>query len=1268
VVELHGPDGQPIATAQGRSNRSPRITAQPLTQNGTYVVLVRHLSDWSPWQYTLTVIKNPGPTATDPDGGDIAPGESKTGSIESGDLDAFAFSANAGDAATVLVGKTGGHYYFEPVLELHGPDGRKIAGPSANITAQPLTQSGTYLVIVADSDGYRRGQYALTVIKNPGPNARDPDGGDIAPGEYRTGSIGIGDLDAFAFSANAGDTATVLVAKTAGNYYFRPAMELHGPGGTVVATAEGERSATVGAEPLTQTGTYLVIVHDHAGTSEGQYALTVIKNPGPNAGDPDGGDVAPGEYKTGSIRIGDLDAFAFSARAGDRATVLVTKTEGDVLFYPSAELHAPDGSIVKTSSGERSAVIAGAPLAQTGTYLVVVRDRSGYHQGQYALNVFKNPGPNAGDPDGGDMAPGERKTGTIETGGDVDAYTFWANAGDTAKITVGNITGGLTGSLFFQPDVQLQGPDGTVIAIAWGEGSATVVAEPVTQTGTYLVIVRNGFGLYEGRYEIALRREPPALIETVAFQQAGINSATVAGDLTGTVDSNDLEFVWITTGSFAGQGYSRGMFQANLDGTTYPVTWGGVLFARPQEKRIYLKGAISGELLGTVEGYLTESTPESGIYDHYQATWKIRPADTPTMSGTIAVSGTLAYESPVEVSKTPIHVLQNNLFITADGDYDGVSLSAVVTSLKVIRPDNPSTLDGFSTISFTSRSGSGQAWTYDVQGPSGPTQMTGLISDPFFGVLSATWDEQNPLKPRSLTISRVDLGLPPAPDLKVSISGPQRASPGQTVNYLVEYKNRGMLAADNVGLTLEIPEIVKYVSASNGSVYLPPCSHGVVFWPIGTVSARTGGQRTLTVEVVWGLPQGTSVDVRSTMFMFPWPLPPAPIPGVPGVPMPPVPDEPAVPVPPWGPCGDDICVPLFECSWCSDCEIDDCTPDAPDLEPPDELPEPNLPEPTLPDGCQHDATFCPQQDEMIYAPSLSVDDLVDCNAGGVEGTLVYDERAIRTLQYSLGEGIGNNCDGTCTLIQRCQRWTVGLERTCTATWARFIDPEGGLKCAVASISCGDWRTVKTETEVTEQTRNCPCPPQCPQCPDACPDPKDEDGGTTTVVTAHDPNRKFGPQGNVAAGQKLAYKVECENEGEGIAFGVYFTDTLDPSLDDSTLEIGPVVDVNSGEQIGGAGTYNPETRTVIWFVGQVDPGQGGYADFSVSVRSDAPVGTEIINIGTVHFPSVPEETKTNAIISTIVAADSINARSNASLRQLSLLAMAWLEPDRMDAGW
>lgn len=139
---------------------------------------------------------------------------------------------------------------------------------------------------------------------------------------------------------------------------------------------------------------------------------------------------------------------------------------------------------------------------------------------------------------------------------------------------------------------------------------------------------------------------------------------------------------------------------------------------------------------------------------------------------------------------------------------------------------------------------------------------------------------------------------------------------------------------------------------------------------------------------------------------------------------------------------------------------------------------------------------------------------------------------------------------------------------------------------------------------------------------------------TRISTARDPNRKMGPQGNVVAGQKLDYRVEYENEGEGIAFGVYFTDTLDEDLDDSTLEIGPVINVHTGLQIAPPGIYISATRTIIWFVGQVDPNHGGYADFSMSVKPDAINGTEIINFATVYFPSVPEATRTNGIVSIV----------------------------------
>jgi uncharacterized repeat protein (TIGR01451 family) len=152
-------------------------------------------------------------------------------------------------------------------------------------------------------------------------------------------------------------------------------------------------------------------------------------------------------------------------------------------------------------------------------------------------------------------------------------------------------------------------------------------------------------------------------------------------------------------------------------------------------------------------------------------------------------------------------------------------------------------------------------------------------------------------------------------------------------------------------------------------------------------------------------------------------------------------------------------------------------------------------------------------------------------------------------------------------------------------------------------------------------------------PEACPE-YEKDAWNSQVTVARDPNIKYGPEGNVRPGQTLEYRVEYENEGEGIAFGVYFVDTLDEDLDDSTLVVGPVFSTVDGSEIAPAGTYNPASRTITWLVGEVGPGEGGYSDISVNVRGNAIDGTEIINFGTVHFPSVPETTRTNGIVSLV----------------------------------
>lgn len=128
---------------------------------------------------------------------------------------------------------------------------------------------------------------------------------------------------------------------------------------------------------------------------------------------------------------------------------------------------------------------------------------------------------------------------------------------------------------------------------------------------------------------------------------------------------------------------------------------------------------------------------------------------------------------------------------------------------------------------------------------------------------------------------------------------------------------------------------------------------------------------------------------------------------------------------------------------------------------------------------------------------------------------------------------------------------------------------------------------------------------------------------TTIRVAHDPNQKsVSPTGDVQPGDLLTYTVEYQNEGAGTAYGVYVTDQLDEDLDAATLNV------------GGGGTYDPATRTITWYVGEVGPGAGGSFTFSAKVRGDAPPGTVISNFATVVFPSVPEVTRTNLVTNAI----------------------------------
>jgi uncharacterized repeat protein (TIGR01451 family) len=343
-------------------------------------------------------------------------------------------------------------------------------------------------------------------------------------------------------------------------------------------------------------------------------------------------------------------------------------------------------------------------------------------------------------------------------------------------------------------------------------------------------------------------------LEILESQEITLNNVTVNGDLSGTLNFTDLEIVKINTGSFSGKGFSKGEFEANLEGLTYKGDWRGATYFIPSENKIYLKGEISGDISGIVEGFLVESTPGNGIYDKYQATWKLNRLNIENLSAIISLEGTLSYLPPSSFT-SGLYLYQANMEGGALGYYAG-PLNAVVTHLR-LTSENAYKGQGFSIISYNSSLGQGEAWAYNYTSAPNPNivEFQGLFKDPILGKLSGFLDENKSPKTLSGTIERLDFGAEPQAELKVNVWSPTRVSPGEKIYYIIEYRNDGLKAAENVFISCLLDTFVKYIYASAG-VHYSPYAHRLT-WKISSLPAKSMGYLSFQVEIIWGLPPHT---------------------------------------------------------------------------------------------------------------------------------------------------------------------------------------------------------------------------------------------------------------------------------------------------------------------------------------------------------------------------------------------------------------------------
>jgi uncharacterized repeat protein (TIGR01451 family) len=760
-----------------------------------------------------------------------------------------------------------------------------------------------------------------------------------------------------------------------------------------------------------------------------------------------------------------------------------------------------------------------------------------------------------------------------------------------------------------------------------------------------------------------------AISETLRLLTASLTNVTISGDFNSVIDFNSFQVITIESGPFAGQGFAKANWQVNLGGVNYSGTWRAVAtrVSSQDSNSINITGVLSGDISGITKGAFVESSADPNAALVFSSEWNISRLKNITVTSTVQLSGALSAVSQTVWPATSLYVCQGSFNADCFGSYTG-PLGVVLTHLRIASAGNPCYGEGFSALSYESDVGQGMAYAYNNLQSPGVSILTGASANPLLGVLVATLDENHSPKRLSVTFERVDLGLPPQPILDVKVIAPSRVSPGQTISYVLEYSNEGARPADNVRIASKLPKKVQLVSSSPDAVFdsaglgdgLPEIS-----WFIESVPAKSKGRRSVTVKVNWGLSQLETLNSCAIVESYQEDQRPD------------FSVQTTVAEP------NDAQIDVSRVFYLDGNEVWASNSTCIVHEAEFEINEPNL----IIDSS--DTTFSSLL-EFTANPYFYIKTDGDVSGGIINLELLVQLYIMSEPEKSgtiikVGAWLGeksfltwlhdNDYIGQSSFDQYMK--TAG--ETYVVMWegrdiiGKFSEQgdyydfitKGVMDKLDTSFAGGlgetiaEYESQKTQPRIrTDSAENALAdalelhlrkyegmkPPE----PYTVPREQTDDLYWAwlkvkkaaaylkqSIAAALDPNKKYGPQGRVLPDQKLDYRVEFENVGSGIAFGVYFTDTLDEDVNDATLQIGPVYDVNTGAVLAGPGIYNPATRTIYWFVGQVDPNQGGFADFSVNVNPDAGHGTEIINYATIYFPSVPQQLQTNGIVSTVL---------------------------------
>jgi hypothetical protein len=203
--------------------------------------------------------------------------------------------------------------------------------------------------------------------------------------------------------------------------------------------------------------------------------------------------------------VGDIDAWTFTAQAGENIVVRMGEIsdDGKSPLTPELRLYGPDGALLAEEHNNYTVVSEVTALAtNSGTFTVVAADWSfGWvGTGNYQLTLALMPsGYVISNGDDGGLLPAQGSASGEITLGDVDVWSFAADAGDNITLRINKVidNGG------FVPWIRLYAPNGVLVAEKSGSTQAEISFRAAENCFYVLVVGDRAFGFAgAGTYEL----------------------------------------------------------------------------------------------------------------------------------------------------------------------------------------------------------------------------------------------------------------------------------------------------------------------------------------------------------------------------------------------------------------------------------------------------------------------------------------------------------------------------------------------------------------------------------------------------------------------------------------------------------------------------------------------------------------------------------------------------------------------------------------------